>query len=180
MTPKPINLTDIERDAVCICKFAKRIELVLDDYDEYGSRQYLVIEGECADLIIKELDDNAFKCRVIPYGMMECVSPAFEYYHPSVQGGMTVAKHSYMFRLKTRVVDSVLFTCEEIRVWLNLNKKYLTASSTLFERIDIISYPDLRGKEVWGNGILSSDRFLVSDEDFYIDMDIKETRRTLL
>lgn len=171
-----ISLEQIASSAAAIT--TAKIEVIREDYDDYGSECYVKIVGECANIRI-EKTDIGFDCSLNCH-RKEDLSSSFEYAHPGVRGGVTTAHHRYSFRTKEVISDVCLTSVLSIEKWLEDHVKYLKATSDLFERIDEINYPDLRGEEKYGNGLTSYDRFLVCDEDFYTDEKIKETRRTKL
>lgn len=157
----------------------EQIDIVRNDYDDYGSECFVIIKGECADLIVEEKFDDDFKCQISGH-RTEDLSCEVSYNHRGIRGGIARTHHFSQFFTKENVDFFESYKLESISKWLIENAKYLKASVGLFERVDNINYPDLRGEEKWGNGITSYDRFVVCDEDFYLGSKIKETRRTRL
>lgn len=158
-----------------------------EDYDDYGSKHYVQIKGICADILISKNYGGMF----CPADYLECSVSAkrgedstsvFEYLHCGVSGGVATSCHTFAFSLKQDVKKETVSNNYEqrLKAWLMDNLKYLCADSALFYRVDNINYPDLRGDFKWGNGITSFDAFRVSDDDFYVHSNIKDTRREKL
>ncbi|MBS0044206.1 hypothetical protein KFE26_18135 [Shewanella sp. M16] len=173
-----ITLEIIAEIATEICTGSK-VKVIREDYDDYGSECYVKIIGECANLIVEEIYDRGFKCRVSEH-KTEDFSSTITYNHRLVVGGVATAHHFSEFFTKEIVDEIQTADINKITHFIKCNAKYLKASAEFFERVDNINYPDLRGEEKWGNGITSYDRFVVCDEDFYLGGEIKETRRTKL
>lgn len=172
-----VTLEEIAELAKKICPSSK-IKLVREDYDEYGSECYVRVVGECADIKIEQ-DHTGFYCHLVCHRREDKTS-AFEYSHSAVFGGIATGYHKYCFLTKKIVNNELLVNISDIEQWLINHSKYLKATSELFERIDEINYPDLRGLVKYGNKITSYDRFLVSDKDFHIDEKIKDTPKVKL
>jgi hypothetical protein len=174
MTMETITLEDIAAISEKICT-GRKVEIVREDYDEYGSKSYVKVRGDCANLLVEYIYNIGFKCSIQGH-KTEDLSSRVEYHHPLV-GGLTIAHHFSEFVTKESVKEIQTTDIDKITAFINANAQYLHASSEHFQRVDNINYPDLRGEERWGNGITSFDSFIVCDEDFYTGIEIKETRR---
>lgn len=170
-----ITLEKIAEIATEICTGSK-VEVIREDYDDYGSECFVRIKGECSNLIIEEKINDNFECRISGH-RTEDLSSEVSYNHRGIRGGIATTHHHSEFFTKHIVESFECYKIENISQWLVENAKYLKASAELFQRVEYIYYPDLRGGEKSGNGIISYDRFIVCDEDFYTASKIKETRR---
>jgi hypothetical protein len=150
------------------------IEVIYEDYDDYGVEHYVLIPGICADLVLKKDYGGMYSptrglvCSIQTKAGVD-VSTRFEYPHPCVVGGVAHTENSYWFHLKNKAEQEAYYGDyeEHIGNWLDCNAKYLEPDETLFYRVDHINYPDLRGSHKWGNGITSYDPFRIADSHFY-------------
>lgn len=180
-----VRLEDVAELARAICTDAK-VSVHYEDYDEYGCEHYVLIDGACGYLQIQKNYGGMFfpadylDCSVgTKHGEDKSSEVCYEYR----RGSVVTSHHRYEYRLK-KDVEAVSIGRDyeaSLRGWIGAHKKYLEASPELFQRVDMITYPDLRGSRKWGNEIASYDLFVVDDEDFYTSEQLRhDVRRRLL
>ena len=128
-----------EQEAICVdlkevLYFIRSLDSSLtaslhyDDYDEYGCDHYILVKGACADIKLKK-----------EYGGMFCPADYLTFsldlhYIRDINTNLT-----HYFKLIGDDVDEIISKNYEkkIKDLIKSNKKYLSASTELFKRIDI-------------------------------------------
>lgn len=141
----------------------------LEDYDDHGCDHYLLIRGECANIILKKNLGGIFS----PTDKLECsVEP-----HEPRDIDTTRTTHTFYFKdgQEPKFASIADNYAENIHDYLAGTIKYLTGTADLFTRVDTHYFSDGTGVHKSPNTVnrYSYTNVYVKDEDFYVDLKLK-------
>ena len=153
-----VTLEDV-RDHLLSLQSDLKIDINYDDYDDYGCEHYLVICGECADLVFKK-DYGGM------YSPSDCLVCSVQ--NNSIRDESTFLATTFSFKNdEPQEVTIGKNYAERITKFFDENKKYLNGSSDLFRRTERFEFDDPRGDHLYANRNHSFCEKTLDDCDFH-------------